>query len=95
MKLIWKAPAIEDLIELRNYIAEDNPAAAARVATHLNDSAERLIQDPYSGRTGSVEGTRELVVTKYPYILVYEPKEGQVDILRVIHTSRLWPNTEG
>lgn len=90
MRLVWKAPALEDLIEIRGYIAEDNPAAALRVAKQLRESANKLIQNPYIGRVGTLNETRELVVTKFPYILVYELKQESIEILRVIHTSRLW-----
>jgi toxin ParE1/3/4 len=38
-----------------------------------------------------VPGTRELVVTRFPYILPYRVREQAVEILRVFHTSRKWP----
>ncbi|MDP2196877.1 MAG: type II toxin-antitoxin system RelE/ParE family toxin [Rhodocyclaceae bacterium] len=43
------------------------------------------------GRPGRVPGTRELVVTRFPYILPYRVREQAVEILRIFHTSRKWP----
>ena len=33
MKLIYSAEAVQDLVRLRQFIAEKNPAAATRIAT--------------------------------------------------------------
>ncbi|HHI2105244.1 TPA: type II toxin-antitoxin system RelE/ParE family toxin [Escherichia coli] len=47
--------------------------------------------DPYKGRSGRVEGTRELVVHPH-FVLVYEVDSqwGKVYILRVLHTAQKW-----
>jgi plasmid stabilization system protein ParE len=41
MNIVWSPEAIEDLVALRAYIAEDNPAAARRVLQWLS-SGQRL-----------------------------------------------------
>ncbi len=43
------------------------------------------------GRPGKVEGTRELLVPKYPCVVAYVEREGVVTILRILHTSVKWP----
>ncbi|MCK4790011.1 MAG: type II toxin-antitoxin system RelE/ParE family toxin, partial [Desulfobacteraceae bacterium] len=43
------------------------------------------------GRPGRVAGTRELVISGLPYIVVYTDQDGMVVILRVMHTSLKWP----
>ncbi|HAV9932718.1 type II toxin-antitoxin system RelE/ParE family toxin [Escherichia coli] len=47
---------------------------------------------PYKGRNGRVEGTRELVIHPH-FVLVYEVDSqwGKVYILRVLHTVQKWP----
>lgn len=49
-----------------------------------------------TGRPGRVSGTYEKSVSRLPYIIVYMIEQGQADetivILRVIHTSRDWPD---
>jgi toxin ParE1/3/4 len=43
------------------------------------------------GRPERVIGTRELVIGGLPYIIPYRVRVGDVEILRVLHTSRRWP----
>jgi len=45
------------------------------------------------GRDGRVEGTRELVVSGLPYIVVYRITGSDVHIVGIQHTSRLWPES--
>ena len=42
------------------------------------------------GRAGRVLRTRELVITKFPYIVPYQVRDNNIYILRVLHTSRIW-----
>lgn len=43
------------------------------------------------GRTGELEGTRELVISRTPYKAVYVVHEDHIEITRVIHGARQWP----
>jgi len=40
MNIIWSPEAIEDLISLRAYIAENDPDAARRVVLHIVQNIE-------------------------------------------------------
>jgi plasmid stabilization system protein ParE len=40
------------------------------------------------GRLGREPGTRELVVTRLPYVVVYAVRDDTVWIVRVLHTAR-------
>ena len=76
MNIVWSPEAIEDLVSLRAYTAEDNPAAARRTVRHVIESIEQIIPDnPRSSRAGRVPGTRELVMPKSPYIAPYRLHE--------------------
>ena len=66
MRLYWAPGAIEDLKQLRAYIARDNPRAATDIATKILAAVERLPEFPASGRPGRVPNTRELVVPGTP-----------------------------
>jgi toxin ParE1/3/4 len=46
---------------------------------------------PNRGRAGRAENTRELVFPPWPYIVVYEIIEDQVQVLRIRHASQNWP----
>jgi toxin ParE1/3/4 len=71
--------------------ARDNPRAAARVHAAIRAAVERLAAHPNLGRTGRVEGTRELMVTGAPYIIAYRLAGDQIRILSILHASRQWP----
>ena len=88
----WTKHAERDLDEIASYIGQDSPAAAARVVLELIDNVEAiLLKRPAIGRSGRVLGTRELVIGGLPYIVPYRVREKDIEILRVLHTSRQWP----
>jgi toxin ParE1/3/4 len=91
MRIIWRHAALNDLGSIREFIAQDNPAAAARVRAALRAAVDPLADYPNLGRAGRVAGTRELVVADLPYIIVYRVADDTVRILAVLHTSRQWP----
>jgi toxin ParE1/3/4 len=94
MNIVSSPEAIEDLSSLRAYIAEDNPAAARRVVLHLIQNVEQLLPDnPQIGRAGRVPGTREFVVPGTPYIVPYRIQRNTIQILRVYHAARRWPDS--
>lgn len=92
MRLRWTRLAEQDLDAIAQYIGQDSPAAAARVVLELVDQAETLLPaNPAIGRPGRVLGTRELVIGHLPYIIAYRVRDKEVELLRVLHTSRAWP----
>jgi toxin ParE1/3/4 len=92
MNPIWAPEAIADLAALRAYIAQDDPAAAQRVALHIIHSVETLLPNsPEMGRPGRVPGTREVVIPRTPYIVPYRLVGNTIQVLRVFHSARQWP----
>jgi len=93
MTVIWSPEAIADLAALRAYIASDDLAAAQRVALHIIRSVETFLPNsPEMGRPGRIPGTRELVITRTPYIVPYRLVGNTIQVLRVFHSSRRWPD---
>ena len=93
MKIVWAEPARQDLREIFEYIANENPNAARRLLVEIKEQAIILIDNPQIGRPGRVEGTRELVLSGTNYILPYRVKTKQVQILAVFHGARKWPDS--
>jgi toxin ParE1/3/4 len=91
MQVKWLRRALENLDDEAAYIAKDSPRAAAEFVVHMRDSAAMLANHPNIGRPGRISGTRELVVTRFSFILPYRVRTETVEILRVFHTSRQWP----
>jgi len=66
--------------------------AAISVDERIEEQTEMLIRFPECGRQGRIEGTRELVISRTPYIVSYRVLDNAVRILRVLHGAQLWPD---
>ena len=91
-RIIWAPAALDDLEALRNYIAEHDPRAAQRIVDRIVKAVETLRRTPEIGRPGRVLGARELVITSTPYIVPYRVFGERLQILRVYHGARRWPD---
>lgn len=92
MRLVWTRPASADRKEIREYIAQDSPAAALALDELFSRKAGHLVDHPGLGRPGRISGTRELVAHQN-YILIYDTTADLVRVLRVLHAARQWPPT--
>ncbi len=92
MRVRWLRRALRNLDEEAEYIARDDPDAAARTVARIVSAVARLADYPASGRVGRVGGTRELVVPGTPYLVPYRVPGETVEILRVFHGARRWPS---
>jgi toxin ParE1/3/4 len=92
MKLIFDDRALGDLEGIYRWIAQDSPKAAKAVVERIFASTELLASFPYMGRAGREEGTREWVVPRLPYIVVYEVHEDrdEVVVIAVFHGAQDW-----
>ncbi len=93
MILIWSRQAVADLEKLRRHIETHDPSAASKVATRILEAVRQLEQFPGMGRPGRIAGTRELVVKRMPYLVVYRIGREAVHLLRIFHTRQKWPET--
>lgn len=93
MRLVWLARARADRTDAIAYIAEDNPRAALNQLDEIERQTDSLIEYPEMGRVGRKRGTRELVVNRTPFIIVYRlrPRAQRIEILRLLHGAQQWP----
>ncbi len=91
MQVKWLRKAAENLNDETEYLVKDSPKVAREFFVYAVASVQKLANFPELGRAGRVSGTRELVIVKYPYIIPYRVKHDAVEVLRVFHTSRMWP----
>lgn len=93
MRVRWLRTALENLADEAEYIALDSPAAAANVVSAISEAVDSVTKYPAIGRPGRVTGTRELVVSGTPYIVPYRVRAGSVEIFRIFHGARKWPES--
>ena len=90
MKVIVRERAEDDLDDIFQWIAKDNPRAAAGVVSRIRDRINALELDSlaHMGRLGFVEGTLELV--EYPYLIIYRVDDArrEVVVLSIMHGAR-------
>jgi len=87
MPITYLSLAIQDLSEIRAYLAINYPSTAQQAGRKLRDSINGLVQFPNLGKPGRVFGTRELVIPqvgKLSYILIYRVQGESIQILRVL-----------
>jgi toxin ParE1/3/4 len=91
VRVRWLRAALKNLDEEAGYISQDSPAAAAKMVIAITEAVNSLARYPAIGRPGRVAGTRELVVSGTPYIIPYRIRGSSVEVLRIFHGARKWP----
>jgi toxin ParE1/3/4 len=85
-----------DLAAIYAYYAERSGPAAGQVLGTIVRAINGLALFPFMGRVGAAPETRERIVTRYPYHIVYYINEADqvVEIWRVVHGAHQWPPAE-
>ena len=84
MKLQFSYSAVQDLVRLREFIAQNNPPAAERVSLRLRQAIGKLVLYPDIGRpVPELENVPELIAGNY--VVRYLRESDTVFVLRVWH----------
>ena len=83
--------AIQDVRQAYAYIAEDSPQSATTIIERIERGIETLCSHPLLGRPGRQKETREFVIVRTPFIVIYRPYKSALWILSVLHTSKKYP----
>ena len=89
MKLRYARGALSDLDEIFAYIARDNPRAAARLVSRIEQVATLIAEQPYVGTVTRTSNVRRFPVGNY--LIVYEIRSDEVIIQYVRHGVRRRP----
>ena len=82
----WTAEAQRWLEDIFEYIAQDNPPAAARTVQAIYERAQDLIPFPQLGYRYAASSRRVRILLHEQYRIAYLLKEdGNIDILGVFH----------
>lgn len=88
-RLIWAMPALSDLEEIADYIAIENPSAAATLVKRVFSTVEQLEQNPKSGKVSAVlQGSRYRELSCGPCRVFYRISQNEVIVLYVMRGER-------
>jgi len=84
-RLVWTEESERWLKDIFDYIAQDNPAAAASVVAGIYEKAQQLLQFPEAGYRYEAS-TREVRILLYGhYRIAYIASEEEIAIIGVFH----------
>ncbi|MFZ4537606.1 type II toxin-antitoxin system RelE/ParE family toxin [Propionivibrio sp.] len=87
-QLEWSKRSIADRKKIARFYSEEASLFIAQEADHeIIEAARRILRRPLSYREGKRSGTREYVMRRFPYILVYRVQATKVSILRCLHQA--------
>ncbi len=91
MQVRWTMAASRDLESIATYLFEKTPENAARLIREIYNAPSCLKSFPNRGRPGKKAGTRELVLSSLPYLIVYEASGEMLHVVRILHGAQDWP----
>jgi addiction module RelE/StbE family toxin len=92
-RVVWAQAAVDDLRNIRDYIARDSPRHASATVQRLQDAARSLRTLALRGRIVPElddEAYRELIVGSYR--LIYHVSAESVAVVRILHGARDLPS---
>jgi len=96
-QIIWSHTAVEDLKGIVQYIALDDPDAAAKLADRIIQRFETASKLPFSNRVVPEKGEepiREAILKPYRLIYQVDSNCNVINILRIWHAARGIPEIE-
>ncbi|HKO56100.1 MAG TPA: type II toxin-antitoxin system RelE/ParE family toxin [Thermoanaerobaculia bacterium] len=93
MTVKWTKRAIRHLERIAEYVAKDSPANAQRLIDRITARSTQIGEFPFSGRrlpeSDLPSYLREVI--EPPYRIIYRVRQTRIDVIAVIHSSRLLP----
>jgi toxin ParE1/3/4 len=92
VKVLWTEAALSQLQAIYDYISHTSPEYALRMIDRLTKSSIQITEFPYSGRRVPEYELNEVrEVLEWPYRIIYliEPEPSLVQIVAVVHGSRM------
>jgi toxin ParE1/3/4 len=77
-RLEWSEAALLELAEGLAFIADDSRTAARLVKQRIDVAARRIARGPSVYRPGLMTGTRECIVGRTSYTLIFEELEDSI-----------------
>lgn len=89
-EIVWSEPAVADLDAVADYIALEDPAAAAELVERVFRHVGQLAEHPESGsRPQELKRTRYRQIVEPPCRIFYRHDGGTVYVVHVMRSERL------
>jgi len=89
-EIIWTEPALSDLDAIADYIAVDDPRAAAVVVQRVFSHIDQLVAHPLSGgKLPEFKAWRYRQIVEPPCRVIYRVEKSRVYILHILRGERL------
>jgi toxin ParE1/3/4 len=88
MEIVWLPKALENLKEIKQYIANDSSKSAKKVAEKIKNTVATIRNYPHIGSPSLVNGFREMQVVGLPFVVFYKVFENKIVIARVLHNRQ-------
>ena len=89
-QIVWSEPALSDLDAIGDYIALENPTAAAELVQRVFEHVEQLLVHPESGsRPQELKRSRYRQVVEPPCRVFYRYDGETVFVLHIMRSERL------
>jgi len=88
MRVVFTVQAEQDLEEIGDYIAADNPARAVSFVREIREHCVKIANSPlaYVARPELGDGIRTCAHGRY--VIVFQPSSEEVLIVRILHGAR-------
>ena len=92
MRVHWTNTAIDHLLAIHAYAAQQSRPYADRLIDRLTRRSEQIGRFPQSGRMLPERRREDLrEVIERPYRIIYRVKSEQIDVLAVVHSAQQLP----
>lgn len=88
MKVRFTTPALADLDNILDYIAEHSPTGAAHVHARIDAILNLIAQHPHIGLQTEDATIRRIVTVPYLYLVFYEVADPEIIVHAVRHGAR-------
>lgn len=92
-QLSWSLRSQLDRFNITEYYAQEaSPLVADEAKLAIEQAAAAIASSPLAYREGVRPGTREYVMRRFPYTLIYRVSGDRVTIVRVMHQAAKYFN---
>jgi addiction module RelE/StbE family toxin len=86
--LEWSNRSIADRKKIARFYRDEASLFIAQEADReIVEAAVRILRRPLAYREGKRSGTRECVMRRFPYILIYRIRATKISVVRVLHQA--------